>query len=66
VVGLIDNHFLCFVQKLNQKLFLIKSEALKNKIIYFFILRGFFRGLPPPTEIWARKAESLKNRVGGL
>jgi len=23
-------------------------------------------GAKPPTEIWARKAESLKNRVGGL
>jgi len=47
-------------------LFLFKNQALKNKIIYFFILGGFFRGLPPPTEIWARKVESLKNRVGGL
>jgi len=30
-----------------QKLFLFKSEALKNKIIYFFILGGFLGGEAP-------------------
>jgi len=66
--GLRNYEFLCFVQKVNQKLVLFKSKDFRSPQaplnkggIKGGIKRwGIFRGRSPQTEIWVIKAEGLK------
>jgi len=59
----------CFLsdlsKKMYQKLLLFKSEALKNRGI-FFHFKGDFKGAKPPAKLWVSKADRLNKRVGGL
>jgi len=71
------NEIICFLNCFVQKVVLFRSkdfrppkppvikEEIKGGIKIYIYLRGDFEGAKPPTEIWASKAEGLKNRVGG-